>query len=62
MNTTKICSKKYWYVLEKKLWFLEHIDEKIKKATLEVNLNCTCLIRTHLGYEDVVNDQQNLSH
>ena len=60
MNTTKICSKKYWYFLEKKLWFLEHIDEKIKKATLEVNL--TCLIRTHLGYEDVVNDQQNLSY
>ena len=62
--------------LDEKLSFLEHIDEKIKKATVGVNfmrkLNlllprsslltvCKCFIRPHLDYGDVIYDQPNLS-
>ena len=54
---------------------MEHIDEKIKKATVEVNLRHAmnlllprlallivykCLIRPLLGYEDVIYEQPNL--
>ena len=54
---------------------MEHIEEKIKKATVEVNLRPTmnlllqrlallivykCLIRPHLDYEDVIYEQPNL--
>ena len=62
--------------LDEKLSFLEHIDEKIKKATVGVNLMhklnlllprwslltvYKCFIRPHLDYEDVAYDQPNLS-
>ena len=55
---------------------MEHIDQKIKKATVGVNLICKlnlllsrsslltadkCFIRPHLDYGDVIYDQQNLS-
>ena len=56
--------------------FLEHVDVKIKKATVGVNLNrklnlllprlalltvYKCLIRTYPDYGDVICDQPNLS-
>ena len=55
--------------------FLEHIDEKIKKATRGVNMRKLnlllprsslltvnkCFIRPHLDYGDVIYDQPNLS-
>ena len=62
--------------LEEKLSFLEHIDEKIKKATVGVNLMrklnlllprssllaiYKCFIRPHLDYGDIIYDQPNLS-
>ena len=62
--------------LDEKLSFLEHIDEKIKKATVKVNLMrklnlllprsslltvYKCFIRPHLDYGDVIYDQPNLS-
>ena len=55
--------------LDEKLSFLEHIDEKIKKATVRVNLMrklnlllpCSslltvykCFIRPHLSYGDMI--------
>ena len=61
---------------DEKLSFLDHIDEKIKKATVGVNLMhklnlllprwslltvYKCFIRPHLDYEDVAYDQPNLS-
>ena len=61
--------------LDEKLSFLEHIDEKIKKATVGVNLMrklnlllprsslltvYMCFIRPHLDYGDVIYDQPNL--
>ena len=61
--------------LDEKLSFLEHIDEKIKKATVGVNLMrklnlllprsslltvYKCFIRPHLDYGDVIYDQLNL--
>ena len=62
--------------LDEKLSFLEHIDLKIKKATVGVNLMrklnlllprspllsvYKCFIRPHLDYGDVIYDQPNLS-
>ena len=62
--------------LDEKLSFLEHIDERIKKATVGVNLMrklnlllprsslltvYKCFIRPHLEYGDVIYDQPNLS-
>ena len=62
--------------LDEKLAFLEHIDVKIKKATVGINLMCKlnlflprsslltiykCFIRPHLDYRDVIYDQPNLS-
>ena len=62
--------------LDEKLSFLEHIDEKIKKATVKVNLMrklnlllprsslltfYKCFIKAHLDYGDVICDQPNLS-
>ena len=62
--------------LDEKLSFLEHIDEKIKKATVGVNLMrklnlllppsslltvYKCFIRPHLDYGDAIYDQPNLS-
>ena len=61
--------------LDEKLSFLEHIDEKIKKLTVGVNLMrklnlllprsslltvYKCFVRPHLDYEDVIYDQPNL--
>ena len=60
---------------DEKLSFLEHIDVKIKKATVGFNLMCKlnlllprtslltvykCFIRPHLDYGDVIYDQLNL--
>ena len=61
--------------LDEKRLFLEHIDEKIKKATTGVNLIhnmnlllprlalivCKCFIRPHQDYEGVIDEQLNLS-
>ena len=62
--------------LDEKLSFLEHIDEKIKKATVGVNLMrklnlllprlslltvYKCFVRPHLDYGDVIYNQPNLS-
>ena len=62
--------------LDEKLSFLEHIDVKIKKATVGIYLMrklnlllprsslltiCKCFIRPHLDYRDVIYDQPNLS-
>ena len=62
--------------LDEKLSFLEHTDEKIKKATVGVNLMgklnlllprsslltvYKCFIRPHLDYGDAIYDQPNLS-
>ena len=61
---------------DEKLSFLDHIDEKIKKATVGVNLMrklnlllprlslltvYKCFIRPHLDYGDVIYNQPNLS-
>ena len=61
--------------LDEKLSFLEHIDVKIKKATVGINLMrklnrllprsslitiYKCFIRPHLDYGDVIYDQLNL--
>ena len=62
--------------LDEKLSFLEHIDVKLKKATVGVNLMLKlnlllprsslltvykCFIRPHLDYGDVIYDHMNLS-
>ena len=62
--------------IDEKFSFLEHIDEKVKKATVGVNLMrklnlslpcsslltvCKCFIRPHLDYGDVIYDQPNIS-
>ena len=62
--------------LDEKLPFLKHIDEKIKKATVGVNLMrklnlllprsslltvYKCFMSPHLDYGDVIYDQRNLS-
>ena len=62
--------------LDEKLSFLEHIDVKIKKATVRINLMrklnlllprsslltiYKCFIRAHLDYRNVIYDQPNLS-
>ena len=62
--------------LDEKLLFLEHIDEKIKKATVGVNLMrklnlllprsslltvYKCFIKPHLDYGNVIYNQPNLS-
>ena len=78
-NTTmrrKSVQKYLGLFLDENLSFLEHIGEKIKKATVGVNLMrkrnlflpCSslltvykCFIRPHLDYGDVIYDQQNLS-
>ena len=64
------------FFLDEKLSIVEHIDVKIKKATVGVNLMrklnlllpCSsliiiykCFIRPHLDYGDVIYDQPNLS-
>ena len=61
---------------DEKLSFLDHIDEKIKKATVGVNLMrklnlllprlslltvYKCFVRPHLDYGDVIYNQPNLS-
>ena len=69
--------KKYLgLILDEKLSFLEHINVKIKKATVGINLMrklnrllprsslitiYKCFIRPHLDYGDVIYDQPNLS-
>ena len=58
-------------VLDKKLLCVEHIDVKIKKATVDVNLmrklnlllprsSLVTDLRPHLDYGDVIYDQPNL--
>ena len=58
-------------ILDKKLLFLEHIDVKIKKATVDVSLirklnillprsSLPTDLRPHLDYGDVIYDQPNL--
>ena len=75
MNTTTICPKRSRSLLDEKLSFLKHIDVKIKKATVVVNLMhklnlllprsflltvYKCFVRPHLDYGDVIYDQPNL--
>ena len=67
--------KHFGLFLDEKLSFLEHIDLKIKKATVGINLMhklnlllprlslltiYKCFIRPHLDYGDVIYDQPNL--
>ena len=80
MNNTRIqrksVQKHLGLFLDEKLSFLEHIDEKIKKVIVGVNLMrklnlllprsslltvYKCFIRPHLDYGDVIYDQPNLS-
>ena len=78
-NTTiqrKSAQKHRGLFFDEKLSFLDHIDEKIKKATVGVNvmrkLNLLlprlalltvykCFVRPHLDYGDVIYNQPNLS-
>ena len=71
----QLAQKHLGLFLDEKLSFLEHIDVKIKKATVGINLMhklnrllprsslitiYKCFIRPHLDYGDVIYDQPNL--